>query len=69
MNADKQSSRASARHGSVIEALARETGGEPERVRELYEHELARLEGTATVRGFITLIACRNVRMALRDSR
>jgi hypothetical protein len=68
MQADKQEISASARHGSIIEALAKETGGEPAHVRELYERELARLEMTAKVRGFIPVLACRNVRMALREN-
>jgi hypothetical protein len=68
MQTDKQEILLAPRHGSVIDALAKETGGEPAHVRELYERELARLETTAKVRGFITLLACRNVRMALRQS-
>lgn len=55
-----------AQHGSVIEELARETGREPARVKELYERELAHLEANATVRGFLSVLACRSVRMALR---
>jgi hypothetical protein len=57
-----------AQHGSVIEELARETGGEPARVKELYERELAHLEANAKVRGFLSVLACRSVRMALRES-
>jgi len=69
MHTDHRESLASHRHGSVIEALAKETGGEPEHVRELYEREFARLEGTAKVRGFISLLACRNVRLVLRGTK
>ena len=57
-----------AHHGSVIEELARETGREPARVKELYERELAHLEANAKVRGFLTVLACRRVRMALRET-
>ena len=57
-----------AQHGSVIEQLARETGGEPAHVKELYERELAHLEANAKVRGFLSVLACRSVRMALRES-
>jgi hypothetical protein len=58
---------AAARHGSVIEDLARETGAESSHVRELYEYEFAQLEINAKVRGFLSVLACRNVRMALRE--
>jgi len=68
MQPDERETLASTRHGSVIETLARETGSEPARIRELYEREFARLEGSATVRGFISLIACRNVRLVLRET-
>jgi hypothetical protein len=59
---------ASAQHGSIIEALARETGTELSHVKELYEHELAQLEANAKVRGFLSVLACRHVRMALRQT-
>jgi hypothetical protein len=67
MQAGEQDGAASAQHGSTIEALARETGGEPARVRELYERELAQLEAHAKVRGFLSVLACRKVRVALRE--
>jgi hypothetical protein len=57
-----------AQHGSVIEELARETGRDPARVKELYEHELAHLEARAKVRGFLSVLACRSVRMALCET-
>ena len=57
-----------AQYGSVIEELARETGREPARVKELYELELAHLEANAKVRGFLSVLACRSVRMALRET-
>ncbi len=53
-------------HGATIEALARETGTEPARVQELYEREFADLEATATVRGFLSVLASRHVRAVLR---
>jgi hypothetical protein len=68
MQAGDQESPASALHGSTIEALARETGNEPVHVRELYERELAHLEANAKVRGFLSILACRNVRVALRGT-
>jgi Protein of unknown function (DUF3562) len=55
-----------AQHGAIIEALARETGTEPAKVQELYEREYADLEATATVRGFLSVLASRNVRAVLR---
>jgi hypothetical protein len=53
---------------SVIEALARETGAEPDYIRQLYEHEFAQLAATATVRGFLSLIASRNVKRAMQGA-
>jgi hypothetical protein len=66
MQAGDQEGSAAALHGSTIEALARETGSEPVEVRDLYERELAHLEANAKVRGFLSILACRNVRVALR---
>jgi hypothetical protein len=54
-------------HGSAIDALVRETGSEPAQVKELYERELAQLEATAKVKGFINLLVSSNVRKALRE--
>jgi Protein of unknown function (DUF3562) len=68
MQAHDQEALASAQYGSTIEALARETGSEPAHVRELYERELAHLESNAKVRGFLSVLACRNVRMVLRET-
>ena len=56
-----------AQHGTTIEALARETGMEPAKVQVLYEREYADLEATATVRGFLAVLASRNVRAVLRN--
>jgi hypothetical protein len=58
----------SRRDGSVIETLARETGSEPAYVRELYEREVAHLEANAKIRGYVSLLASRNVRIVLRES-
>jgi hypothetical protein len=59
----------SARHQSAIEALARETRTEPAHVRQLYDKALARLEADAKVRGYLVVLAGRNVRAALREAR
>jgi hypothetical protein len=63
----EQAAREPASHGPNIEALARETGTEPAKVQELYEREFADLEATATVRGFLSVLASRNVRAVLRQ--
>jgi hypothetical protein len=68
MQAGNREGVASPQHASVIEDLAHETGVEPEQVRELYEQELAQLESTAKVRGFLSVLASRNVRLALRQA-
>jgi len=68
MQPDQGESPESRRHGSVIETLARETGSEPSYVKALYERELAHLEANAKVRGYVSVLACRNVRMALRET-
>ncbi len=67
MTASDQSAQTSVPRGSVIESLARETGAELGQVRELYERELAQLEATAKVRGFLSVIASRKVRLVLRE--
>jgi hypothetical protein len=68
MQAHEQEAPASAQHGYAIEVLARETGSEPAHVRQLYEREFAHLESHARVRGFLSVLACRNVRMVLRET-
>jgi hypothetical protein len=68
MQAHNQQAPAPAQYGSTIEALARETGSEPGHIRELYERELAHLESNAKVRGFLSVLAYRNVRMVLREA-
>jgi hypothetical protein len=68
MQARDQKALASAQHGSTIEALARETGSAPAHVKELYEREMAHLESNAKVLGFLSVLACRNVRMVLREA-
>jgi hypothetical protein len=67
MRNDEPAAPEAARHGATIEALARETGTEPAKVQELYEREFADLEATATVRSFLSVLASRNVRAALRQ--
>jgi hypothetical protein len=69
MQADKHENSPSTNDGFAIEALARDAGAEPGFVKVLYERELARLEANATVRGFLSVLACRNVRMVLRETR
>jgi hypothetical protein len=51
---------------SAMETLAQDPGADLALVIDLYERELAHLEATATVRGFLPVLASRNVRMALR---
>jgi hypothetical protein len=55
-----------ARRQAAIESLARELNAEPEHVRELFEQELAELEVNAKVRGYLHVLASRNVREALQ---
>jgi hypothetical protein len=59
----------SARHQSTIEALARETRAEPSHVRQLYDHALSKLEANAKVRDYLSVLAQRSVRTALREAR
>ena len=59
--------RVSEPHTSTIEALARHTGATPERVKALFERELAELEATAKVQGFLSVLAIRNVKLMLRE--
>jgi hypothetical protein len=54
---------------SVVAALALETGAEQGHVRQLYDKALARLEENAKVRGYLTVLAGRNVRSSLREAR
>jgi hypothetical protein len=64
--ADQHGHSLSVHDRSAIEALAQDTGADLALVIELYERELAHLEATATVRGFLPVLAGRNVRIALR---
>ncbi len=68
MRTDDRPRAVTTRDESIIDTLARETGGEPAHIRELYEREMSQLEATAKVHGFLSLIACRNVRMAMRHA-
>jgi hypothetical protein len=65
MNAGDRDDPASGQDRSIVEALARETGREAAQVKELYEREFAKLEANAKVRGFLSILAYRNVRTAL----
>ena len=65
MNAGDRDGPASGQDTSIVEALARETGREAAHVKELYEREFAKLEANAKVRGFLSVLAYRNVRTAL----
>jgi hypothetical protein len=49
----------------AVEKLARDMGAELALVRELYERELTQLEANAKVRGFLSVLAGRKVRLAL----
>jgi hypothetical protein len=69
MQTSDQAAPEAAHHAATLEALARETATEPAKVQELYEREVADLEATATVKGFISVLASRNVRAALRRRR
>ena len=69
MNAGDRDGPASAQDSSIIEALARETGREAAHVKELYEREFAKLEVNAKVRGFLSILAYRNVRTTLCTTR
>jgi hypothetical protein len=66
MRTAKQAAPEAEQHGATIETLARETGTDPAKVRELYDREFSDLEATATVRGFLSVLASRKVRAVLR---
>jgi Protein of unknown function (DUF3562) len=57
-----------ARHRAAIAALAEESGAEPGYVTALYEHVYGELERNARVRVFLSILACRAVRTALRQN-
>jgi hypothetical protein len=57
-----------ARWQAAIESLAREMNAEPSYVRELFEQEFAELEANAKVRGYLHVLASRNVRTALQST-
>jgi hypothetical protein len=67
MQAGDHEARVSEPHTSTIEALAQQTGASPERVKTLFERELAELEATAKVQGFLSVLAFRNVKLMLRE--
>ena len=58
-----------ARHGQVIEALARENSAPVEHVRELFETEHAKLHAEARVKTFVSVITTRLVRNVLHAER
>ena len=58
-----------AQRGSSIQALAKESGVTQPEIAELYDHEFAELEATATVRNFLAVLASRRVRATLRLKR
>jgi len=58
-----------AQRGSSIRALAMESGAAQPEVADLYDHEFAELEATATVRDFLAVLASRRVRATLRLKR
>jgi hypothetical protein len=58
-----------ARNQQVIEALARENSASVDHVRELFEHEHARLNSEARVKTFVAVIATRLVRNVLISER
>ena len=55
-----------AQRGNSIQALAKESGAAQPEIAELYDHEFAELEATATVRDFLAVLAARRVRATLR---
>jgi hypothetical protein len=63
--ADKQSDSLSANDRYALQALARDMGAELASVRQLYERELTQLEANAKVKGFLSVLAGRKVRLAL----
>ena len=54
---------------AALATLARKTFTPVDVVRHIYDEELARLESTAVVKNFISVIASRNVRERLKRSR
>jgi hypothetical protein len=58
-----------AEHKRIIAFLAKESTASIDEVTRLYEHERAGLEASARIKRFLPIIAIRNVRAALRQSR
>ena len=54
---------------AIVSAIARETATPVDRVRALYEEEVAALAEGATVRQFVGVIATKRVKQQLRASR
>lgn len=55
------------KHEQIIESLAKESAVSVERVREIYELECSRLDADARVKTFVSVIATRLVRAALKQ--
>jgi hypothetical protein len=67
MHSEERAVPDAAQNGFTIDALVRETGTQPAKVRALYAREFADLEATATVRNFPQVLASRKVRAVLRQ--
>jgi hypothetical protein len=66
---DKHADSLSASDRFAVESLAQEMSAEPALVSELYERELTQLESSAKVRGFLSVLTSRKVRMLLHAHR
>ena len=64
-SADKHSDSLSTNDRYAVEKLARDMDAELALVRELYERELIQLEANAKVKGFLSVLAGRKVRLKL----
>ena len=58
-----------AKHDQLIESLAAEANAPLEHVREIFEHQHARLHSDARVKTFVTVITARLVRATLHAER
>lgn len=56
-------------HWRAIESVARDVKRSVEEVQPLYESELAVLCRDARVRDFLSVLACRHVRLSLKQGR
>jgi hypothetical protein len=69
MNDQTLNSRSTVERESEIEALARETGTPVDRVQEIYRVELDRLERSARIKTFVSVLAHRRVKALLQVER